>query len=133
MADLVRENPGPGALSPSVRAYVRDAISANTRAAYQCDLRHFLGWGGTLPASDAMLADYLADHACLLSVATLVRRLASISRAHQARALPNPTGSELVRATLRGIKRAHGRTRWCPMTAPHARQMGGSSLLRYWK
>ncbi|MCZ6860971.1 MAG: site-specific integrase, partial [Alphaproteobacteria bacterium] len=56
-----------------------------------------------------MLADYLAEHAGLLSVATLVRRLASISRAHQARALPNPTGSELVRATLRGIKRAHGR------------------------
>ncbi len=108
MADIVRKNPGPGELSPTVRAYLREAMSANTRAAYQSDLRHFLCWGGTLPASDAMLADYLADHACLLSVATLVRRLASISRAHQARALPNPTGSELVRATLRGIKRAHG-------------------------
>ncbi len=88
MADIVRKNPGLGELSPTVRAYVREAISANTRAAYQSDLRHFLGWGGTLPASDAMLADYLADHACSLTVATLVRRLASISRAHQARALP---------------------------------------------
>ena len=53
MADLARGNPGPGELSPTVRAYVRDSMSANTRAAYQCDLRHFLGWGGTLPASDA--------------------------------------------------------------------------------
>ncbi len=109
MADLVKKNPGLGALSPTVRAYVREAISTSTRTAYQSDLRHFLGWGGTLPASDTMLADYLAEHAGLLSVATLVRRLASISRAHRARALPNPTGSELVRATLRGIKRAHGK------------------------
>ena len=109
MADRVRENPDLGALSPSVRTYVRDAISTKTRTAYQSDLRYLLGWGGTLPASDTMLADYLADHAGSLTVATLVRRLASISRAHQARALPNPTGSELVRATLRGIKRAHGR------------------------
>ena len=38
-------------------------------------------------------------------MATLVRRLASISKAHQARGLSNPTRSELVRATLRGIKR----------------------------
>ena len=88
---------------------MRDAISTNTRAAYQCDLRHFLGWGGTFPASDTKLADYLADHACLRAVATLVRRLASISRAHQARALPTPPGRKLVRATLRGIKRIHGR------------------------
>jgi integrase len=41
-------------------------------------------------------------------VATLVRRLASISKAHEARGLPNPTRSALVRATLRGIKRIYG-------------------------
>jgi integrase len=43
-------------------------------------------------------------------VATLVRHLASISKAHEARGLLNPTRTELVRATLRGIKR----TRGCP-------------------
>jgi integrase len=54
------------------------------------------------------VASYLAEHAPILSVATLVRRVASISKAHAARALPNPTRSELVRATLRGIKRTRG-------------------------
>ena len=119
MADLVRGNPSPGALSPTVRAYVRDAISTNTRTAYQSDLRHFLGWGGALPASDTMLADYLAGHACSLSLATLVRRLASISRAHQARAPPHPSGSELVRAPPRGITPAPRRPR-----APSASRTG---------
>jgi integrase len=38
-------------------------------------------------------------------VATLVRRIATISKAHEARGLPNPCRSEIVRATLRGIKR----------------------------
>ena len=93
MVDLVRENPGLGELSPSVRAYVRDAISTNTRAAYQCDLRHFLGWGGMLPASDAMLADYLADH--------------GIKRAHgrpQRRALRN----QAVKPVFGQIKHARG-------------------------
>jgi integrase len=43
----------------------------------------------------------------LLSIATLVRRLASLSKAHDARGLPNPTRSPLVRATMRGIKRTY--------------------------
>jgi hypothetical protein len=55
-----------------------------------------------------MVADYLAEHADALSVATLVRRVATISKAHEARGLPNPCRSEIVRATLRGIKRTKG-------------------------
>ena len=38
----------------------------------------------------------------------LVRRIATISKAHEARGLPNPCRSEIVRATLRGIKRTRG-------------------------
>jgi integrase len=55
-----------------------------------------------------MVAAYLAEHADILSIATLVRRIATISKAHEARGLPNPCRSEIVRATLRGIKRTRG-------------------------
>ena len=54
------------------------------------------------------MASYLASHAETLSVATLVRRIATLSKAHKARGLPNPCRSEIVRATLRGIKRTRG-------------------------
>ena len=91
-----------------VRTYVHAATSDNTRRAYRSDLRHFIEWGGTVPASDVMVADYLARHAGTLSVATLARRVASISKAHAAKGLPSPARSELVRSTLRGIRRTHG-------------------------
>ena len=54
------------------------------------------------------MASYLASHAEALSVAALVRRTATISKAHEARGLPNPCRFEIVRATLRGIKRTRG-------------------------
>ena len=104
------EHPAPGGIdfdSP-VGGYVRAATSESTRRAYRSDLKHFIDWGGAFPASDVMLADYLAHHAETLSVATLVRRVASISKAHAARGWPNPARSELIKATVRGIRRTHG-------------------------
>ena len=75
-------------LPDAVASYVRASLAENTRRAYLSDLRQFEAWGGSLPASPATIAAYLAAHADRLSVATLVRRLASISKAHQsARAL----------------------------------------------
>ncbi|WES30011.1 site-specific integrase [Varunaivibrio sulfuroxidans] len=91
----------------SVRDYVRNSVSSNTKRAYQSDLKHFANWGGTIPATDVVVAEYLAAHAHTLSVATLTRRLASISKAHSAKGLISPTKAELVKSTLRGIKRAH--------------------------
>jgi len=92
-------------LPEAVARYVRDSLAHNTRRAYQSDLRHFEVWGGSLPASPETVAAYLAAHADHLSVTTMIRRLASLSKAHQVRGLSNPIRSELVRATLRGIKR----------------------------
>jgi integrase len=89
--------------------FVRDSVAVNTKRAYRSDLDHFASWGGDIPASAETVAAYLAAHADTLSVATLVRRLASISKAHAAGAFPNPTRSELVRATMRGIKRTRSR------------------------
>ena len=97
-------------LPDAVARYVCDSLAENTRRAYQSDLRHFEVWGGSLPASPETVAVYLAAHADHLSVTTLIRRLASLSKAHQVRGLSNPIRSEFVRATLRGIKRRRRRT-----------------------
>lgn len=89
--------------------YLQAATPLNTRRAYASDLRHFQAWGGRIPASEVMVAEYLAAHADQLAPATLARRLAAIAKAHRVHGLPSPTGSALVRATLRGIRRVHGR------------------------
>jgi integrase len=95
-------------LPDAVVSYVCDSLTPNTRKAYLSDLVEFERWGGSIPASVEAVAAYLAARADALAVATLVRHLASISKAHEARGLLNPTRSELVRATLRGIKRIRG-------------------------
>ena len=114
---LTRDNPylsrptlpdGSQELAELVATYVQDSLAENSRRAYLSDLAHFENWGGSLPSSDKMLALYFASHAEALSVATLVRRLTSISKAHDARGYASPTRSALVRATLRGIKRRQG-------------------------
>ena len=96
------------ALSAKVDTYVQAGIAPATKRAYRTDLDHFQAWGGTVPASDDQLATYLAAHAETLSLATLGRRLAGISVAHEAQGLPNPVRSPLVRATMRGIRRERG-------------------------
>jgi integrase len=96
------------AIDEQVADLVERSISDSTRRAYRSDLAHFLSWGGRLPADPGFVASYLAAHAEALSVATLVRRLATISMAHEARDLPNPCRSKVVRSTLRGIKRTRG-------------------------
>ena len=88
--------------------YIRASLASNTRKAYLHDLAHFEKWGGAIPASPECVARYLAQHAGQLAVATLVRRVASISKAHEARSLPNPCRAEIVKATLRGVKRRWG-------------------------
>lgn len=95
-------------LPQKVAGYVADSLAESTRRAYLSDLSHFESWGGGVPASPAIIASYLAAHAELLSVATLVRRLASISKVHAARGFANPVGHELVKSTLRGVMRRRG-------------------------
>jgi integrase len=89
--------------------FIAAATPPSTQRAYQSDLRHFVLWGGHLPATPQQVARYLADHASILSMATLARRLAGIHAAHVERGFPDPTKSALVRLTLRGIRRRFGR------------------------
>jgi len=95
-------------LQAEVEAYVQAGMASATKRAYRADLDHFESWGGTIPATDALVAAYLADHADVLKVSTLTRRLAAVSTAHDARNLPNPVRTPLVRATMRGIRPEHG-------------------------
>ena len=82
--------------------------TASTRRAYDTDLRHFAAWSDCLPTTPIDVARYLAAHAGQLSVATLARRLVAIGQAHTVRGFPNPTTADLVRLTMRGIRRTYG-------------------------
>ncbi len=95
-------------IAHAVASYVDAGIAPATRRAYRADLDHFRAWGGDVPATDAHVAAYIAAHATTLKVATLTRRLAAISVAHDAASLPNPVRSPLVRATMRGVRRERG-------------------------
>ncbi|MDV6341118.1 site-specific integrase [Nitrosomonas sp. Is24] len=92
----------------TVHAYLNAALSGNTWRAYRNDLQHFQVWGGTLPSSPEQISCYLACHAQKHTVATLTRRLASLSKFHNAKQWTNPVSTELVRATFRGIRNQHG-------------------------
>jgi site-specific recombinase XerD len=92
----------------SVRIYLTAALADNTLRAYRSDIQHFIGWGGALPASAESVAKYVAHHATTLSCATLSRRVVAINRAHSAQGLPSPANSNLVRATLQGVRRTRG-------------------------
>lgn len=94
--------------SGAVEDLVRHSVASSTRVAYASDLKHFAEWGGVLPASPDMVAAYVAAYAGKLSVATITRRIATLSKAHQAMAGSNPCRSPLVKATLQGLRRKHG-------------------------
>jgi integrase len=98
-----------GEIADKIRRLVLAATSPNTRRAYRSDLAHFLANGGQLPATADDVASYLARFGGELAVATLARRLVAIGRAHTGQELKNPCQAELVRLTLRGIRRTYGR------------------------
>lgn len=97
-----------------LRAYLDAATAAATRRGYGSDLEHFRTWCVTighsaLPAEPATVARYVAALAADgYKVATLQRRLAAISSAHQAAGLDTPTKSTAVRTVMQGIRRTHG-------------------------
>ncbi|MDD4962438.1 MAG: site-specific integrase [Gallionella sp.] len=96
-------------LSPQVRKYLQASLSDNTRRAYSNDLAHFIKWGGRIPSSPARIASYLTEHANTLSYATLSRRVVAIGRAHTINRFPSPADTEIVKATLHGIRRTTSR------------------------
>lgn len=101
--------PSPSPAPPAaVRDFLTNSISASTRRAYGADIRQFKAWGGTIPCSPERIAEYLADLAETHAAATLNRRLASLAKAHRALGADDPCKAEIVKATLRGIRRMIG-------------------------
>lgn len=95
-------------LSANVLRFMSASHASNTRSAYDYDVRMFIRWGGRIPASPEMLANYLAEHADQLAVATLTRRVAAINHVHAELGVPSPSHSDVVKNTLRGIRRLKG-------------------------
>lgn len=111
-------------LSTTARDFIRASLSKATQRAYKADLEHFRAWGGTIPAAPLTVARYVADHAEILAIATLRRRLATIAKVHAANGYPNPVDSEPVKMTMRGIRRTHGKPQ------RQARPLACADLLR---
>lgn len=99
--------------NPSVASshhdYLAAATSANTRRAYQADIRHFERWGGQLPASSEGLLCYLQAFAGQLNPRTLSRRLTAIKNWHTYQGFFDPTQHPAISKTLTGIMRLHGK------------------------
>ncbi|HQR02857.1 MAG TPA: site-specific integrase [Rhodocyclaceae bacterium] len=95
-------------LPEAISSYVVAALADNSRRAYTGDLQDFLAWGGAVPCTPEVLAEYIAARAQTHSPITITRRVVGISRAHTSQGLPDPAKSDLVRVVLRGIRRTHG-------------------------
>ncbi len=89
--------------------YVGEATSENTRIAYRDDVRHFILWGGILPTTPDVLLQYLQVFAKSLNPRTLKRRLVALKHWHTFQGLTDPTGHPLIRKTMSGILRVHGK------------------------
>lgn len=98
--------------------YLGTSQATNTVRAYRADWRAWLAWcvaaGRTaLPADPLDVAVYLAvaadanhDGKWRYAPSTLDRKAAAIAAVHAAAGLPSPTRADVVRLTLRGIRRA---------------------------
>jgi site-specific recombinase XerD len=108
----------PGALTTAeidaTMTYAQAEKSAATRAAYASDWRDFAAWcagkGATpLPAHVGIVAAYLSHLADSgRKASTIGRRAAAIGYHHKMAGHEPPTGSEAVKAVLRGIRRTIG-------------------------
>lgn len=94
-----------------VQEYVAAASAPATRKAYSSDWRQFELWCfskafETMPATPGTVACYVADQAGAgKKVATLERALVAIGRAHQLANTNDPTKHQVVKETMKGIRR----------------------------
>lgn len=92
------------------RDYINAATSANTREAYQTDIRDYVDkFSGPLPASSQDLVRYLKWAALRVNPNTIKRRLTAIRQWHRLQEYPDPTQHDLVKKTMVGITRTHGK------------------------
>ena len=99
----------------SVNAFLKSAISENTRRAYRSDWEDFVEWCSkvsvrAMPATGQNVAIYLARLADSgnYKATTITRKAIAIGQAHQSLNEESPTKTRMVRTVLRGIRRELG-------------------------
>ncbi len=100
-------------LIEAARDFVDASKAPATLRAYRSDWASFTTWCAQhnldpLPADPRTLALYITDLAGVKAVATIGRRITSISVAHAAAGHDSPTHAAIVRETWRGIRRTFG-------------------------
>jgi integrase len=90
-----------------------ESIPANTRRAYATDWNHFRNWcqrksRGPLPALPETVSAYLTALSKTHAIATLRRRLTTISKLHRIAGKLDPTDDQHVKQLWRGILRSKG-------------------------
>jgi site-specific recombinase XerD len=98
----------------AARDFALSEKSGATRRAYRSDFDIFTAWCNargvvSLPAAPETVKVFLASQAIGgIKTSTLGRRVAAIRYAHKLAGFEPPTGSELVKSELRGIRRTIG-------------------------
>ncbi len=113
---LTSQPPGLDDLIQKANDLMRAAKANSTRKAYRSDWRDFESWCNahqlpSLPSTPQTVALYIADCVNHLAAATISRRLASITKAHQAAGFTNSPASTknfVVGEVLQGARRKLG-------------------------
>jgi site-specific recombinase XerD len=100
-------------LDDRVNDFVAASLAPNTIRMYQLDWRHFTQWCDehdvvSLPAAPETVARFITDLAGVYAISTIQGHITSISVAHRAKGKESPTKSDVVRRTMRGIRRTYG-------------------------
>ncbi|MDQ2762560.1 MAG: site-specific integrase, partial [Pseudomonadota bacterium] len=109
------DGPLGGAIA-TAGAYAGSALSEATKWAYRRDWVHFADWcrqqavdPAALPVHPVLVAAYLASLAATLGRSALHGRLAAIAYEHRRRGLAWNAGHPVIRETLQGVVRRHGK------------------------
>jgi integrase len=89
--------------------YIAAATSENTRKTYQSAVRRVQQWGLKLPCSEEHILTYLTENAQTLNPRSLSLHLSALSQWHISQGFNDPTQSLLVKKTMKGIQRKHGK------------------------
>jgi site-specific recombinase XerD len=124
--DTTQNLPGAVADVAMARDFARNEKAETTRRAYGADFDAFVVWCSSrqvsaMPATPETIAGFLAAEAARgIKPSSIGRRVAAIRYAHKLSGIGEPpTNSEIVKATVRGIRRTVGaaQVRKAPATA----------------
>jgi integrase len=118
------------AVDTLAESLISNSKADNTLKAYRSDWSDFALWCGKfgkqpLPATPNTVALYIADLSQTHKPATIQRRIASISQAHQVAGFDTPTKAAEVQLVWQGIRRTKGtsQTEKSPLRAAQVRDI----------